>query len=97
MATRIGVVGAAGRMGQMLVREIAGTSGAVFGGGTESTGNPALGKDPGELAGSGPTNTRLSDDAAALFASSDVVIDFTVPAASLLHARRGLRQGTCPR
>ena len=93
MATRIGVVGAAGRMGQMLVREIAGTSGAVFGGGTESTGNPALGKDPGELAGSGPTNTRISDDAAVLFASSDVVIDFTVPAASLLHARLAANAG----
>ena len=72
MATRIGVVGAAGRMGQMLVREIAGTGGAIFAGGTESGSNSTLGKDPGEIAGIGPTNTRLSDDAAALFAGRQV-------------------------
>ena len=93
MTTRIGVVGAAGRMGQMLVREIAGTSGAVIGGGTEAPGNAALGKDPGELAGCGPTNTRIGTDAAALFATCDAVIDFTIPAASLVHARLAAATG----
>lgn len=87
MTTRIGVVGTAGRMGQMLVREIAGTKAAVFAGGTESPGSVAQGKDPGELAGIGPTNTRIGDDAKALFAGADVVIDFTVPAATVTHAR----------
>ncbi len=86
MTTRIGVVGAAGRMGQMLVREIAGTPAAIFAGGTEAPGSAALGRDPGEFAGSGPTNTRLGSDAAALFAASDVVIDFTMPAVSVAHA-----------
>lgn len=93
MTTRIGVVGAAGRMGQMLVREIAGTRGAVLGGGTEAPGNAALGKDPGELAGCGPTNTRIGADPAALFAACDAVIDFTVPAASLAHARLAAAAG----
>ena len=86
MTTRIGVVGAAGRMGQMLVRESAATQGAVFAGGTEAPGSAALGRDPGELTGSGPTNTRLGSDPAALFATSDAVIDFTVPAATRAHA-----------
>ncbi|MBL8702408.1 MAG: 4-hydroxy-tetrahydrodipicolinate reductase [Alphaproteobacteria bacterium] len=87
MTTRIGVVGAAGRMGQMLVREIAGTSAAVFAGGTESPASAAQDKDPGELAGIGPTNTRIGNDAATLFAGADVVIDFTVPSATLAHAK----------
>jgi 4-hydroxy-tetrahydrodipicolinate reductase len=87
MAVRIGVIGAGGRMGQMLVREIVGTKGAVFAGGAEAQGHPMLGKDPGELAGAGPTNTRLGADPAALMAASDAVIDFTVPAASVAHAR----------
>jgi 4-hydroxy-tetrahydrodipicolinate reductase len=87
MAVRIGVVGAAGRMGQMLVREIAGAKQAVFAGGSEAAGHPQLGKDPGELAGTGPTNTRLAAEASAVFATADTVIDFTVPAASVAHAK----------
>jgi 4-hydroxy-tetrahydrodipicolinate reductase len=93
MTTRIGVVGTAGRMGQMLVREIAATKGAVFGGGTETAGSAALGKDPGELAGSGPTDTRIGSDPAALFAACDIVIDFTVPAASVAHAKLAAATG----
>ncbi|MBM3521327.1 MAG: 4-hydroxy-tetrahydrodipicolinate reductase [Alphaproteobacteria bacterium] len=87
MTRRIGVVGAAGRMGQMLVREISGTSGAFFAGGTEAPGSAAQGKDPGELAGIGPTNTRIGSDAKSLFTTADVVIDFTVPAATVAHAK----------
>jgi 4-hydroxy-tetrahydrodipicolinate reductase len=93
MTARIGVVGAAGRMGQMLVREVAATATAAFAGGTEAPGHPLLGRDPGELAGTGPTNTRLGDDPAALFAASDVVIDFSVPAASVAHARLAAASG----
>ena len=93
MTKRIGVVGAAGRMGQMLVREIAATQGAAFSGGTEAPGSSALGRDPGEIAGSGPTNTRLGSDAAALFATSDVVIDFTIPAATRAHALLAAESG----
>jgi 4-hydroxy-tetrahydrodipicolinate reductase len=80
-------------MGQMLVREVAATATAAFAGGTEAPGHPLLGRDPGELAGTGPTNTRLGDDPAALFAASDVVIDFSVPAASVAHARLAAASG----
>jgi 4-hydroxy-tetrahydrodipicolinate reductase len=93
MTTRIGVVGVAGRMGQMLVREIAATKGAAFGGGTGAAGSAALGKDPGEIAGCGPTNTRIGSDPAALFAACDTVIDFTVPAASVAHAKLAAAAG----
>lgn len=93
MTTRIGIVGAAGRMGQMLVREIAATRDAALSGGTEAPGHALLGRDPGEIAGTGPTNTRLGSDPAALFAASDVVIDFTVPAATLAHARLAAESG----
>ena len=70
MTARIGIVGAAGRMGQMLVREVGATRGAALSGGTEAPGSGAIGRDPGELAGAGPTNTRIGTDAAALFAAS---------------------------
>ncbi|MFZ9633890.1 MAG: 4-hydroxy-tetrahydrodipicolinate reductase, partial [Alphaproteobacteria bacterium] len=93
MTARIGIVGAAGRMGQMLVREVGAPRGAALSGGTEAPGSGAIGRDPGELAGAGPTNTRIGTDAAALFAASDVVIDFTVPAASVAHARLAAEAG----
>lgn len=83
---KIGVVGCAGRMGQMLVREIAATPGCTLAGGTERVGGPALGKDIGTLAGIDPLGVVAIDDAAALFAEADAVIDFTSPDATVRHA-----------
>ena len=74
----IGVVGAAGRMGRMLVKEIAETEGAALAGATEGKGNPALGQDAGELAGVGSLGIALGDDPAELFAVAGAVIDFTL-------------------
>ncbi len=50
---KIAVVGAAGRMGQMLVRRIAATEGMTLGGASESPNSNAIGRDAGELAGLG--------------------------------------------
>ncbi|MBI1244569.1 MAG: 4-hydroxy-tetrahydrodipicolinate reductase [Alphaproteobacteria bacterium] len=83
---RIGVVGAAGRMGQMLVREIVATTGAAFGGGTENPSSPSLGRDVGEIAGLGALQSKLGADPAALFGACEAVIDFTAPAATCAHA-----------
>lgn len=83
---KIGVVGCAGRMGQMLVREIAGTAGCTLAGGTERMGGPALGKDLGLLAGIDALGVVAIDDAAELFAQSDAVIDFTSPESTERHA-----------
>ena len=82
----IGVVGAGGRMGQMLVGEIAATADCRLAGATEQKGSPALGRDAGELAGVGTLGVAIGDDPDALFATADAVIDFTAPAASVAHA-----------
>ena len=84
---RIGIVGCAGRMGQMLVREVIATAGCTIAGGTEAPGSPALGRDVGEVSGVGPLQMKIGSDAAALFAAADAVIDFTSPKATLAHAR----------
>ncbi|TIT67088.1 MAG: 4-hydroxy-tetrahydrodipicolinate reductase, partial [Mesorhizobium sp.] len=47
------VVGAAGRMGQTLIRAIHTMPGARVAGAVERPGSPYLGKDAGELAGIG--------------------------------------------
>lgn len=83
---RIGVVGCAGRMGVMLVREVADTPGCKLVGGTVSRKHRALGRDIGELAGLGPLGVRAGDDPAPLFASADAVLDFTAPSATARHA-----------
>jgi 4-hydroxy-tetrahydrodipicolinate reductase len=84
--TSIGVVGAAGRMGTMLVKEITANAETALAGATESPGHAALGVDIGELAGLGKIDIPLSDDPAKLFAAADAVIDFTRPGATVNHA-----------
>jgi len=83
---KIGVVGCAGRMGQMLVREIAATPGCTVAGGTERVGGPAVGKDIGLVAGIEALGVAVVDDPAVLFAEADAVIDFTSPEATERHA-----------
>jgi len=87
---RIGIVGCAGRMGRALTRE-AFAAGASLVGGTERPGSPAVGRDLGLVAGLDPLNAPVLDDVDALFAASDVVLDFTTPAATALHAEAALR------
>ncbi|MGB0750024.1 MAG: 4-hydroxy-tetrahydrodipicolinate reductase [Magnetospiraceae bacterium] len=90
----IGILGAGGRMGRMLVAEVTNTEGAALAGGTEVPGNPMIGMDTGALAGVGDNNITITDDAAALFRLSDVVIDFTLPAATIGNATLARETGT---
>jgi 4-hydroxy-tetrahydrodipicolinate reductase len=80
------VVGAAGRMGQALIRAVHSIDGARVAGAIEKPGSPHLGKDAGELAGIGTINVALSDDPLPVFAKADGVLDFSVPAASVEFA-----------
>lgn len=91
---RIGIVGGGGRMGQMLIRQVLATDGATLAGATERSGSPATGRDLGTLVGADPLGVAVTDDAVALFAASDVVIDFTAPAATLAHADLAAAHGT---
>lgn len=73
MTVKIAIAGAAGRMGQALIR-VAGEGVEVVGG-TERPGSPELGKP----AGSGV----ISDSVAKAAANADAWIDFTSPAATV--------------
>jgi 4-hydroxy-tetrahydrodipicolinate reductase len=84
---RIGISGCGGRMGRMLVAEVAATPGCRLAGGIEAASSRELGKDIGELAGIGAVGLAASSDVAALFNNADVVIDFSTPEASVAHAR----------
>jgi 4-hydroxy-tetrahydrodipicolinate reductase len=91
---RIGVLGAAGRMGQMLVRQIAETDGAVLAAACDRPGHAAIGRDAGQLAGLETLGIAIGADPAALFQASEVVIDFTSPDATASYADLAAKSGT---
>ncbi|GLQ80573.1 4-hydroxy-tetrahydrodipicolinate reductase [Mesorhizobium huakuii] len=80
------VVGAAGRMGQTLIRAIHTIPGARVIGAVERADSPHLGKDAGELAGIGIINVPISDDPLPVFAKADGVLDFTTPGSTVEFA-----------
>ena len=91
---RIGIVGCAGRMGRMLVKETLATPGAELAGGIERAGSPAVGIDLGVLAEGAMVGVVATDSAADLFAVSDVVIDFSTPGATVAHAALAAKSDT---
>ncbi len=91
---KIGIPGAAGRMGQALTRQVAGSDGLALVAATEVAEHPALGRDCGALAGIEPLGVAVGDDAQALFRAADAVLDFTLPGAAAAHAALAAAEGT---
>jgi len=92
-AMRLVVVGAAGRMGQALLRVIAESPGVVLSGAVEREGSAALGRDAGELAGLGALDVPVTDDPLPTFARADGVLDFTSPASTVVFAGYAAQAG----
>ena len=84
--TKIGVVGCGGRMGRMLVAEIAATEGCTVAGGSEAPNSGYINQDIGELAGLGRIGIPIGETVDKLIRASDVVLEFTSPAATAEHA-----------
>ena len=84
---RLAVVGAAGRMGRMLIRTLSETDGVVLAGALERAGSPSLGKDAGVVAGIPALGVPVLDSMDAAFAKADGILDFTTPASTLEFAR----------
>ncbi|MBY5916187.1 4-hydroxy-tetrahydrodipicolinate reductase [Rhizobium leguminosarum] len=82
-AMKLVVVGAAGRMGQTLIRLIHSIDGVTVHAAVERAGSPFVGKDAGEIAGLGPTGVIIGDDPLNAFLDAEGVLDFTSPAATV--------------
>ena len=89
--TRMGVIGCGGRMGRMLLAEIAATEGCALAGGCAKPGSGYVNQDIGELAGIGRLGISVGDNAEKLIRDSDVVIEFTTPAATAESRRTSRR------
>jgi 4-hydroxy-tetrahydrodipicolinate reductase len=83
MSLRIGITGAAGRMGCTLVQAIATTEGLTLGAALERPESTLLGADAGELAGIGALGVPVSGASAAVVDDIDVLVDFSLPEATL--------------
>jgi 4-hydroxy-tetrahydrodipicolinate reductase len=79
------VVGAAGRMGRMIVNAIQNSEGITCTGTIEASGHPALGQDAGIVAGVGELGVTIQDKLKSVIQKGNVVIDFTAAEASLAN------------
>jgi len=87
------VCGAGGRMGRLIVALARDDARFQVAGAIEAAGHPALGRDAGELASGARLGVTVGDDLAAVCRAEHVVLDFTIPAASLRHARVAADRG----
>ena len=87
MTTRVAVTGAAGRMGKILIEAIAVAEGVKLTAAIERPESTLVGADAGELAGLGKNNVKIADSLSSVVNDFDVLIDFTIPAASLANAK----------
>jgi 4-hydroxy-tetrahydrodipicolinate reductase len=83
--TRIAVTGAAGRMGRSLIALSQSQPKLSLGAAIERAGSPHLGTDPGLLAGTDATGIEIVDALESVIDRFDVLIDFTIPEATLNH------------
>lgn len=86
MSMGLVVVGAAGRMGQTLIRAIGENPATHLAGAIERAGSAFLGRDAGEVAGVGALGVAIGDDPLPVFAKADGVLDFSTPAATVEFA-----------
>jgi 4-hydroxy-tetrahydrodipicolinate reductase len=87
------VAGAAGRMGNRLVALLQEAPDLRLVAALEAPGHAALGRDAGEAAGVGRLSVPITADAEAAIGADRILIEFSVPEASLAHARLAARKG----
>lgn len=83
MTTRIAVNGAAGRMGRCLIQAVQQTQGLTLSAALDRVESSLIDADAGEMAGIGKINVTITSDLAAATAMSDIMIDFTLPEATM--------------
>ena len=88
------ITGASGRMGRALIETIAASDKLRLHGAIDRSGSPLIGLDAGEFVGIGSQNVRISDDLGHPLASSNVIIDFTRPEATMHYLPLCVAAGT---
>jgi len=78
----VGVIGAGGRMGRMLIEAVQNNPQTALKAAIERQGSSLVGADAGEVAAIGHLNVQIVDDLATVIDDIDVLIDFSLPDAT---------------
>lgn len=84
---KVAIIGAAGRMGKVLIEAVDGTDGLQLGAAVVEFGNSLIGADAGDMTGIGKTGVVMAGSLADVKDDFDVLIDFTFPDLTLENAR----------
>ena len=83
----IGVIGAGGRMGRMLIEAVQDNPQTILSAAIERQGSSLVGADAGEVAAIGHLNIKIVDDLVAVIDDIEVLIDFSLPTATEQNMR----------
>ena len=84
---KVVVTGAAGRMGQTIIKKVLSDKALKLVGALEVSGHKNLGQDVGKILKTKNLGIKICDNIINLFANTDAVIDFTLPNATVDHAK----------
>ncbi len=87
------VAGAAGRMGRRLIALLRESGKFQVMGAVERKDHPDLGRDAGEVAGTGPIGVTIGDAVEKAVGGAEVLLDFTAPAAAMHDLEAASRAG----
>ena len=88
MSVKISIPGGNGRMGKTLIKEIIENESLELANSSCLPDEKEKGLDLGTLVGLNPIDKILTDNPLIIFEDTDVIIDFTVPEASILHIEK---------
>tara|TARA_B100000676_G_C18005021_1_gene803185 strand:+ start:179 stop:1054 length:876 start_codon:yes stop_codon:yes gene_type:complete len=91
---KIGIPGAAGRMGRILIETIVSAQQVNLIAVTEVSDHKSIGTDAGSLIGLDNLGIEVTTDADRMFELSDVVIDFTLPDVTEKHLELAVKHNT---
>jgi 4-hydroxy-tetrahydrodipicolinate reductase len=81
-AIKVGVIGAGGRMGRMLIEAVQNNAKTTLNAAIERQGSSLVGADAGEVAAIGRLDVQIVDELEAVINDIDVLIDFSLPDAT---------------
>ncbi len=88
MPVKISIPGGNGRMGKTLIKEIIENESLELANSYCLPNEKEKGLDLGTLVGHNPIEKILTDNSSSIFEETDVIIDFTVPEASIFHVEK---------
>ena len=95
MTVRVGVCGAAGRMGKTVLEVCNETDNVEIAAAIEYKGSSMIGLDAGEQAGIGKIDVEITDDIAKISDQIDVLIDFTIASSLTENLEKCHAAGKC--